>query len=345
MNAKKGSAIVRNFFTNNSQEIALFVLIIFIGALVQIRTGGRFLSYSNLNDLFRETAILMMTSIGLMVVILTGGIDLSIGAVMGLSGMLCALILRENRGIPIWLLFVIAITIGLICGMFNGIVVAKLRIFPLIGTLGASDIFRGLVYVFSKGLWVGQGDMTAEFLAISTGSILGINNIVFIALLIIIAGYIVLTYTKLGRHIYAVGNNREASKISGIEPEKIIFITYVICGAIAGLAGILWICKFGSAQGESATGFELSVIASVVLGGVSVKGGIGKVQGVVLGALLFGVLNNILPLISVSPFWQQAIRGLVIIVSIINNAFAQRRTEKVALQRRSSLVTGTATKE
>jgi len=335
MSSKRESWKLGGFFSKNTQAIALLLLIVVISVLVQIRTEGRFFSGSNINDLLRETAILMMASISMMIVILTGGIDLSVGSVMGLSGMLCALVLRDYRDTPVWALFLLAVGIGLICGIFTGFIVAKLRIFPLIATLGACDVFRGLVYVFSKGVWVGQGDMTQEFLAISTGSVLGVNNLVFIALLIIVCGSIFLGYTKLGRRMYAVGNNEISSRISGINTERTKWIAYVISGVVAGLAGMLWICKFGNAQGESATGFELNVIASVVLGGVSIKGGAGKVYGVVLGAILFGILNNILPLIQVSSFWQQAIRGLVIIISMVNNAVAQRNTEKKALQRRS----------
>ena len=154
---------LKRFVSHNIRELTLFAILIVIAILVQVRTGGRFLSGSNLNDLLRETAILMMVSVGMMMVILTGCIDLSLGSTMGLAGMICALTLRDHRETPIIVIVLIALGIGLLAGLLNGFIVAKMRIFPLIGTLGVCDMMRGLVYVFSKGAWVGQGDMTQEF--------------------------------------------------------------------------------------------------------------------------------------------------------------------------------------
>lgn len=173
----------------------------------------------------------------------------------------CALTLRDHRETPIIVIVLIALGIGLLAGLLNGFIVAKLRIFPLIGTLGVCDMLRGLVYVFSKGAWVGQGDMTQEFMSISTGKVFGINNLVFIAILITVMGYIFLQYFRNGRYMYAVGNNELSAKISGINPVRTKFLAYVINGMIAGLAGMLWICKFGNAQGESCSSYELNVIA------------------------------------------------------------------------------------
>ncbi|MDO4345055.1 MAG: ABC transporter permease [Eubacteriales bacterium] len=333
MNTEKAGKL-RHILSNHSQETALIAIILIVGLLVQIRTGGSFLTSSNLNELMRETSMLMMVSIGMMMVIVSGGIDLSVGSVMGLAGMIAALVLRDHRETPVFVLFLVAAGVGLISGVLTGFVVAKLRIFPLIGTLGTCDILRGVIYLFSKGEWVSQTDMTNEFLAISTGSFLGINYMVWFAIVTVIFGYIFMGHTRFGRRIYAVGNNEENAKISGINTEKTKWFAYIISGIIAGVAGLLWVCKYGCAQGTTANGFELNVIAAVVLGGVSITGGSGSVIGVVLGALLFGVLSNILPLIQVSPFWQRAIRGAVILLSVVINALVSRRAERKALERR-----------
>ena len=309
---------IRHFFSDHSQEAALVLFIFVTGLLVQLRTGGSFLTASNLNELMREASMLIMVSIGMMIVIVSGGIDLSVGSVMGLSGMIAALVLRDHRGMPIAALFLIAMGVGLLCGTITGFVVAKLRIFPLIGTLGTCDILRGVIYLFSKGEWVSQTDMTEEFLAISTGTFLGINYMVWFAVIVVVFGFVFMGHTRFGRHIYAVGNSE----------------AYMLSGMIAGLAGLLWVCKYACAQGTTATGFELNVIASVVLGGVSITGGSGTVAGVVLGSLLFGMLSNILPLIQVSSFWQRAIRGAVILISVIINALVSRRAARKALERR-----------
>lgn len=325
---------MRHFFSDHSQEIALILIILVFGTLVQIRTGGSFLSTSNLNELMREASMLIMVSIGMMIVIISGGIDLSVGSVMGLSGMIAALVLRDHKNIPVFALFLIAMGVGLICGIITGFVVAKLRIFPLIGTLGTCDILRGVIYLFSKGERVSQTDMTPEFLSISTGTFLGINYMVWIAAVIVLFGFVFMGHTAFGRHIYAVGNSETNAKITGINTERTKWIAYMISGMIAGLAGLLWVCKYACAQGTTATGFELNVIASVVLGGVSITGGFGSVTGVLLGSLLFGMLSNILPLIQVSSFWQRAIRGSVILISVIINALINRRAARKALERR-----------
>lgn len=325
---------IKQLLSDHSQEAALIAIILVVGILVQIRTEGSFLKGSNLNELMRETSMLLMVSIGMMTVIVSGGIDLSVGSVMGLAGMISVLVLRDHRETPVFVLFLIAAAVGLLCGILTGFVVAKLRIFPLIGTLGTCDILRGVIYLFSKGEWVSQSDMTEEFLTISTSSFLGINYMVWFAVVVIVFGYIFMGRTRFGRRIYAVGNSESNARISGINTERTKWIAYIISGVIAGVAGLLWVCKYGCAQGTTATGFELNVIAAVVLGGVSITGGSGSVIGVVLGALLFGMLNNILPLIQVSPFWQRAIRGAVILISVVINALVSRRAERKALERR-----------
>ena len=329
-----GTAKIKQILSNHSQEAALIVIILAVGLLVQLRTGGSFLTGSNLNELMRETSMLLMVSVGMMTVIVSGGIDLSVGSVMGLAGMIAALVLRDHRETPVVALVLIAAGVGLISGVLTGFVVAKLRIFPLIGTLGTCDILRGVIYLFSKGEWVGQSDMTPEFLAMSTGTFLGINYMVWFAIIVAVIGFAVMGYTRFGRRIYAVGNSEANAKISGINTERTKWCAYIISGVIAGIAGLLWVCKYGNAQGTTATGFELNVIAAVVLGGVSITGGSGSVIGVVLGSLLFGMLSNILPLIQVSPFWQRAIRGAVILISVVINALVSRRAERKALERR-----------
>lgn len=328
------SSSMRRFFSTSSRELALLAIILAIAVAVQIRTKGVFLSEANIYDLFRETAILLMVSVGMMIVIITGGIDLSIGSTMALSGMLGAMILRDHQDIPLILLFMIAIGIGIICGFINGFVVSKLYIYPIIATLGTQYIFRGTIYLFSHGSWVPQVDMTPEFIAITTTDFLGINSMVWIALVIVLLCFFFLRYTRVGRNIFAIGNSEESAAITGIRTSRVKWLAYMICGAICGLAGLLWVTKFGNAQSESCSGYEIGIIAAVVLGGVSISGGIGTVFGLVLGAFLIGTLNNILPLIQVSSYWQMAIKGFIILVSVVINALTQRNIDKQALKRR-----------
>lgn len=325
----------KQFVSDHYQESALVIIIIVVSILVQMRTGGSFLTGSNLNEMMRETSMLLMVSCGMGMVIISGGIDLSVGSVMGLAGMIAALTLRDYPGIPIPVLFLIAIGVGAICGVISGFVVAVLRIFPLIGTLGTCDVIRGVIYLFSKGEWVSQTDMTENFLKISTDKFLGINIMVWFSLIIFLLVYILMGHTAFGRHVYAVGNSEINAKITGIKTIRTKFITYVLSGMIAGFTGLLWVCKYACAQGTTANAYEMNVIASVVLGGVSIAGGYGNITGVALGALLFGIISNILPLIQVSSFWQRAIRGAVILISVIINSLVSRRAAKKALERRA----------
>lgn len=325
---------MKKFLSSNVRELSLVLVIICISIFVQVRSGGKFLLPENISDIFTETAILAILAVGMMMVIITTGIDLSIGAVMALGGMIGTTVLKHNPGLSPVVVILIAVLVGIICGMINGALVAHLKILPIIATLGMMNVYRGITYLVADGSWVLQGDMTKEFLGIATGSVLGVNNLVAMAIVIYVVGYIFLNFTRTGRQIYAVGNSESSARVSGIKTKKVLWIAYTIMGAIAGFAGILYVCKFAAAQGETATGYEMSVIAACVLGGVSVAGGTGRIEGVLLGALLLGILNNAMPLIQVSVFWQEAIRGLIILLSIIMNALIQRNVRQKALQRR-----------
>ena len=217
----------------------------------------------------------------------------------------------------------------------NGTLVAKLKILPIIATLGMMNIYRGLTYLVANGSWVKQQEMGTKFLSIATGKFLGINNLIVVAIVVYIIAAFFLNKTRTGRKIYAVGNSEESARVSGIKTDRTLIMVYTILGAVAGLGGILYVCKYGVAQGETCTGYEMNVIAACVLGGVSINGGTGRVQGVLLGAVLLGILNNAMPLIHVSSFWQEAIRGLIILLSIIANSLIQRNVEMKALRRRN----------
>ncbi|MBQ3053902.1 MAG: ABC transporter permease [Clostridia bacterium] len=329
----------KKLFSANIREISLVIVIILISAFVQVRSGGGFLTGENITDMLLETSVLAITAVGMMMVILTGGIDLSIGAVMALGAMAGTTVLKnsvlsENPVSNIWIVL-IAVGVGLICGLINGLLISKLKILPIIATLGMMNIYRGITYLIANGSWVKQAEMGPKFLSLATGKTLGIYNLLLIAIIVYLVAFFFSEYTKTGRKIYAVGNSEESARVSGIKTDRIITLAYVILGGIAGLGGILYVCKYGVAQGETGTGYEMNVIAACVLGGVSISGGKGKVAGVLLGAILLGMLNNAMPLIQVSSFWQEAIRGGIILVSIVINALIARNVEKKDLRRRS----------
>lgn len=330
---------LKKFFSSNIREISLIIVMIVIAAFVQVRSGGRFLTSTNLNDMLMETSVLAIMAVGMMMVVITGGIDLSIGAIMALCAMLGGTLLKGSvlagNPLPNLLIVIVAVAVGLVCGLINGVLVSKLKILPIIATLGMMNIYRGTAYLVANGSWIKQAEMGPKFLSLATGGVFNINNLLIIAIVVYIIAYFFAGHTRTGRKIYAVGNSEESARVSGIKTDRILLLAYTIMGAIAGLGGILYVCKYGVAQGETCTGYEMNVIAACVLGGVSITGGTGKVPGVLLGAILLGMLNNAMPLIQVSSFWQEAIRGGIILFSIIANALIQRNVEMKALRRRN----------
>jgi rhamnose transport system permease protein len=321
-------------FAESFRELGLLVFIVVLCAIFQLRNHN-FLTLSNIRDLLANTAILSILSVGMMMVLLTAGIDLSIGATLALAGMISALTVFAHPSISPLLSLLEGMAVGAVCGALIGTLIARFNVLPIIATLGFMNIIRGVTYLVSKGAWVSSYQMSDGFKKLATGTILGVSNLIVIAVVIYLAFFYFINHMKTGRQIYAVGSNAEAADISGIPRRRIIFLVYVIMGILAGLGGVLWVAKFASAQGDTAVGYELSVIAAVVLGGVSISGGSGKVSGLILGTILLGILNNALPLINVSPFWQQAIQGVVILAAVLTNVMVKRNNQRFALRKRA----------
>ncbi|MGA2477507.1 MAG: ABC transporter permease [Spirochaetia bacterium] len=321
-------------FSESFRELGLLVFIVLLCIVFQIRNHN-FLTLGNIRDLLTNTAIMSILSVGMMMVILTRGIDLSVGATLALSGMISALTVMSFRSISPVVSVLEAVAVGTVVGALIGLIIARFNVLPIIATLGFMNIIRGVTYVVSKGAWVSAYQMSDGFKAIATGNVLGVSNPIIIAVVINLAFFYFINHMKTGRQIYAVGSNPEAADISGIPRRRIIWLVYVIMGALSGLGGVIWVAKFASAQSDTATGFELSVIAAAVLGGVSIAGGSGKVSGLILGTILLGILNNALPLINVSPFWQQAIQGVVILAAVLTNVLVKRNSQRLALRRRA----------
>ncbi len=314
-------------------SLGLLLFIIVISLLIHLRNPA-FLTLSNINTLLINASILSILAVGMMMVIVIRGIDLSIGSTIALAGMISAITVKEFPNLHPIFSILEGIMIGAVVGFFIGLFVAKFDVLPIIASLGMMNIVRGLTYLVSGGKWISAYQMSTSFKQIATGKVLGINTLIFIAVIIYIVYYYFINHTRTGRQIFAVGSNPEAAEVSGISKTRIIWLVYILMGALAGLAGVLWVSRFASAQGDTAVGYEMGVIASCVLGGVSLSGGSGKVSGLVLGVFLFGILNNALPLINVSPFWQQGIQGAVILAAIIINVLVKRSNDRLALRHR-----------
>ncbi|MCK9287061.1 MAG: ABC transporter permease [Sphaerochaetaceae bacterium] len=321
------------FKTENFRELGLLLFIILLSVLIQFR-NPTFLTFSNIETLLINASILSILAVGMMMVLIVRGIDLSIGSTIAFSGMISAMTVASYPHIHPLISILQGTLVGSGVGFLIGLLVAKFKVLPIIATLGMMNVVRGFTFLVSKGRWISAYQMSIPFKEIATGRILGMNTLVVIAVVIYSAFYYFINHTRTGRQIYAVGSNPDAAEVSGIPKIRIIWMVYILMGALAGLAGVLWVSRFASAQGDTAVGYEMNVIAACVLGGISISGGSGKVSGLILGAVLFGILNNALPLINVSPFWQQGIQGVVILSAVLINVMVKRTNERQALRRR-----------
>ncbi len=315
-----------------SREAILLGAILVLLALIATRFPG-FIAPGNLAGVFNDTSPLILLALGQMIVILTKCIDLSVAANLALTGMVVAMLNVVHPGLPVGLILVIALLLGMVLGMFNGVLVWWLSIPPIVVTLGTMTIFRGIIFLISDGKWVNSHEMSAGFKAFPRFELLGLPMLSWTAILAVILFFVVMTRTALGRAFYAVGGNPHAAVYTGINVGRTQFWAYTISGALAGLTGYLWVSRYAVAYVDIAGGFELTVVAACVIGGVSIAGGVGSVGGALLGALFLGIINNALPVVNISPFWQMAISGAAIIIAVAFNAQSSKTKGRVILKR------------
>ena len=315
-----------------SRELLLIGAILILLVVISLRFPA-FVTVSNLADVFNDTSPLILLAIGQMIVVLTKCIDLSVAANLALTGMVVSMINVAAPGVPVAVILVIAVGFGTLLGMFNGVLVWKLGIPPIVVTLGTLTIFRGIIFLLSNGKWVNSHEMSPAFKAFPRAEVLGMPMLSWIAIAAVIIFSIVMTRTTLGRAFYAAGGNPHAATYAGIDVGKTQFWAFTISGALAGLTGYLWVSRYAVAYVDIAGGFELDVVAACVIGGISIMGGVGSVGGALLGALFLGVIKNALPVVNISPFWQLAISGSAIIIAVALNAQASRGKGRIILKR------------
>ena len=305
--------------------ISTFILILVIAVTLR---APAFLTVDNFRDILLNISILTIVALAQTMVILTHGIDLSVSSMIGLVGMMVAFVVSENPQMPVIFSVLLGMILGSVLGMFNGMIITFGNVPPIIATLGTLSIFRGLIFFYSQGTWINSFELPANFKQLSKGTPLGLPNMVIVAIVVAVIVYYFLNHTRTGREIFAVGSNEEAAKFAGIRKQRIIFLVYVLSGVLSGLAAVLWISRFESAQTNTGLGFELQTVAASVVGGVSISGGVGTVPGVLLGALLLGIIQNALTLIRISPFWQLAAQGFLILIAVISDKWILSRFER-----------------
>lgn len=290
--------------------IGLVLIIIIVSAL-----SSDFLTINNLLNVLRQVSINALIAFGMTFVILTGGIDLSVGSMLALSSAVVAQLMA--KGIGFYPALLVGIVAGTIMGAFNGLMITKGKVAPFIATLATLTIFRGFTLVFTNGSPITGMGNDLSFQLFGKGYLFGIPIPVVTMLIVFLILLFVLKKTVFGRQTYAIGGNEEASILAGIKVNRIKVVIYSISGALSALAGIILISRLNSADPNAGTSYELDAIAAVVLGGTSLSGGKGSIWGTLIGALIIGVLNNGLNLLNVSPFYQLVVKGFVILLAVL----------------------------
>ncbi|MDM8126497.1 ABC transporter permease [Mediterraneibacter glycyrrhizinilyticus] len=300
--------------------IALLVLCVLLTVLPA--TSSSFLSTQNAFNILRQISTNMLIACAMTMVIILGGIDLSVGSIIALSGVIAAGCVSRYE-LPIVVALIAGAVIGLVIGVFNGFVICRTTIPPFIVTLATMNIARGLAKVYTGGSPVRV--VTKEWQFIGAGYIGPVPVPVIIMIIVIIITALLMNKTKLGRHIYAVGGNTQAAEFSGIKVARVKFIVHAYAGLMAGLAGIILASRMYSGQPTAGEGAEMDAIAAVVVGGTSMAGGSGKIGGTIIGALIIGVLNNGLNLMNVNSFWQDVVKGVVILLAVFIDYIRNRK--------------------
>ena len=304
---ESSNPIVRFVKENSGIIIALMALCIILSIMVP----DKFLTYNNFTTVLRSISTTAIMAFGMTFVIITGGIDLSVGSIVALSGTLCAGLISSSWNYAAAV--IIGLAVGTLCGAFNGFVISRTEIPPFIVTMGMMNIARGASYIYSSGKPIRTPD---DFGSFGNGYFLSIPIPVIVKTVLMILSILLLSKSRFGRSVYAIGGNKEAARFSGINIKNVIWLVYVLIGFLASAAGIITASRLYSGQPTVAQGIEMDVIAATVLGGVSMAGGVGKIGGTMIGAIIIGVLSTGMNLLKIPSFYQMIVMGIVILLAV-----------------------------
>lgn len=288
----------------------LTLILLFVG--LSIASPDNFLTQTNLSSVVRQTAVINLMALGMTLVIISGGIDLSVGSILAMGGLLGTMAMEKGQ--PIWLGVLIGVLVGCACGFVNGFLTTRLKINPFIVTLGTLGILRGTTLIISNGLPVHQ--IPQSFSYLGEGNLLGVPFVLWVLVACAVAVHVILEHTRLGRYAFSIGSNPDAAHYAGIPVAFHTTAVYAICGMLTGLGGMIEASRLMTGQPTAGQGYELQAIAAVVIGGGSLRGGEGSVVGTLIGAFIMGLLANGSDLLGISPYLQQAIIGAVIILAV-----------------------------
>lgn len=311
------------------ERFKMFILLVVVLAVLGI-VEPKFLAGNNIANIFKQIATNAILAAGMCFVILTGGIDISVGATLALVGAISVDLIR--MGVHIVFVILIALAIGAVVGLFNGVFIAKFKLQPMIVTLATMSICRGLTYIYTKGSPITLNTALSSgkvYKWIGSGSLFGkIPFPLILVILVFAVSFYILNKTAFGRRVYAVGGNEDAARLSGINTVWTKIMAYVTCGIMAAIAAIIISARVSSAQPNAGESYEMDAIAAVVIGGTSLRGGEGKVLYTIIGALIIGMLNNFLNLIGVDSYYQIVVKGVVILIAVLADAKAEKSRVK-----------------
>ncbi len=305
------------------RELALAGFIALLVVVIAAQNGD-FLTGSNLRSILLDISLIAALACAQLMVMLTRNFDLSIGSTVGLSAVTVGIVCQQHGELATPVAYALAVAVGVAVGLLNGVLIAKLRVPSIIFTLGMLSVVRGAVYLVADGGQVNTEDVPGGMTDLATGGLLGIPPLVLIAAAVALAAFAFLRWTRAGRNVFAVGSNPAAARLHGLPVDRTVVLVFALSGAVAGLAGAMYLSRFGFAQITAGAGMELTVIAAVVVGGASIFGGSGSIAGTLLGCLLLGVIGNGFAVLGVSQYWQEAAYGALILLAVIADARLRR---------------------
>ena len=324
---------IKEWVLGNEQQFIMCIVLIILVIIFTI-LNPVFITKANILNIIRLVSITGITAMGMTLVIISGGIDLSVGSIFALSGVISTGLLGTSYtessfahiiSLPVPLAIIIGILVGVILGSINGLIISKTKIPPFVATLGMMSFIRGLVYLYTHGYPITFNELPTLFGWVGGGYILTIPTAVIIFLIVIIICWFILNFTNLGRSIFAVGGNSSAARMSGINVDKIYLISYSILGCLAAISGIIMASRTASGSPIAGQGFEFDAITAVILGGTSLRGGRGSLFGTIIGVLIMGTLITGLNIIGVQAYYQWIVKGLALILAVSLDTYIRRR--------------------
>lgn len=314
-----------------SRETSILLVLVLVVVVATLKTSGFLFSANGWRDLLLTPSILLVLAVGQAVVIITRNVDLSVGSVLGLTAYLTGRLFVDHPGLPLLAVVAAAVAVGALLGLVNGLLVALARVPALVITLGTLYVYRGVVLTWAGSDRVNAGDMPDDFLALGTKQVLGLPVLFLVATVVLAVVGVSLRGFRSGRELYAIGSDPAAAELYGLPVRRRVLSVFVLSGALAGLAGVMFAARYGTVSSGAGIGIELEAVAAVVIGGVAIFGGSGTVWGAAVGAVLLVTINRALPIIGIPDFWQRAVVGVLILGAIVlDRVLAARRARRLS---------------